>query len=316
MGSSILQICQDASDEPGMGLARPATLFAADNNGNDTDRKLLRSLARAVAYLAGTYDWQTLRREMVFAATATEDQPGAIAADFLRFVPETFWNRTNRWRLDGPKSPAECQSTKAWYTSTIVPSFCQRGGDVLLFPVPNAGIVCSYEYISNAVGYASQSVTFSGAAAKGSAVVAVSDTTGLSVGMTVAGAGIAPGALIAALVSNTSITLTTLAATTTTGSMTARTQRTRFAADTDTTLWDDELMIAGIVWQYRKGERFDFAQDQADFMGLMADRLKQDGGRKTINMRGRSQTADQRLAEMRSSAVMVGTPPTWGGSDW
>ena len=51
MGSTILQLCQDACDEPALSLGRPSTLFASDNNGDDSDRKLLRALTATCRYL-------------------------------------------------------------------------------------------------------------------------------------------------------------------------------------------------------------------------------------------------------------------------
>ena len=53
-------------------------------------------------------DYQALiDANAALTAAQAEEQVSAIPADFLRFVPETFWNRTNRWRLSGPVTPAE-----------------------------------------------------------------------------------------------------------------------------------------------------------------------------------------------------------------
>ena len=58
----------------------------------------------------------------------------------------------------------------------------------------------------------------------------------------------------------------------------------RATADTDKTRWDDELIIQGIVFNYRKMERLDYASDQFDFEKTMADRIKMDGSRRIIDM--------------------------------
>lgn len=93
--------------------------------------------------------------------------------------------------------------------------------------------------------------------------------------------------------------------------------RSAFSADTDTTLWDDELIIQGIVTHYRELNRLESANERYSFERLMHDRIKQDGGRRKINMCGRKLTAADRLGEMRSAAVIApNNGPQWGGSDW
>lgn len=57
--------------------------------------------------------------------------------------------------------------------------------------------------------------------------------------------------------------------------------------DTDVMLWDDELMIIGLVMNYRKMDRLDYQAEAADFERLMADRIKRDGGARVLHM-GRS----------------------------
>lgn len=308
MGSTILQLCQDACDEPALSLGRPSTLFASDNNGDDSDRKLLRALTATCRYLQKDYDWQVLAREASFETVAQQSQPGVVPSDWLRFVPDTFWNRTARWKLAGPISPQERQQFKAWYTGTVVPYFWQQGDAIQLFPVPDAGLLCSFEYIANAIGYAAGSVAVSATSTADSRTMTLGSTTGLSVGMTISGPTIPPDTVITALETDTEITLSNRAsATLSSGAYTARTPRVRFSADTDVTVWEDELIVRGIVWQYRKGERLDYAQDQADFEKAKADVLKQDGGRRKFSMNGRTPTAQERIDQMRSAAVVIRT---------
>lgn len=92
---------------------------------------------------------------------------------------------------------------------------------------------------------------------------------------------------------------------------TPRTKISRFAADTDIPLWDDELMMLGAVLQYRKALRKDYGQDQIDFEQMLADRIKADGGSKILSMGG------SRLTNRRRPVVtLTTTEPKWGGSDW
>ena len=86
----------------------------------------------------------------------------------------------------------------------------------------------------------------------------------------------------------------------------------RFAADTDIPLWDDELMTLGAIFQYRKGLRKDYAQDQIDFEGCLANRIKADGGSKVLSMGGSSARDRGRTP----TVTLTTTVPKWGGSDW
>jgi hypothetical protein len=252
MGSSILQLVQDAADDPALSLTRPSTLFPIDDDGDTSPRKLLRALTRTTHYLAGIYDWQVLRKEQSFTTVNQETQTSAVPNDFLRFVPETFWNRTMTWKVTGPLSPADWQGMKARMQTSVVPQFTQRGNAILFSQVPTTGQTCAFEYIRKIVGFATDGTT----------------------------------------------------------------ARNRFTADTDTTLWDDELVTQGVILQYRKGERFDYAQDDADFQLLMANSIKQDGGRRVINMGGRGNSAQSRIDQARSSVAVVNNPQTWGGVQW
>lgn len=81
----------------------------------------------------------------------------------------------------------------------------------------------------------------------------------------------------------------------------------RFTDDLDKPYFDDELVILGIEMNYRMGEGLDYAQQAHDFDQMRADRFKQDGGRKTIDMSGgyAGQTANQRLERLKSNAIIV-----------
>jgi hypothetical protein len=310
MPSSIQQIAQDVADSPEVNCARPSSLFPVSDFGDTTDRKLLRSITRTCRFLASTYDWQVIRREKSFLSVAQEDQTGAIPADFLRFVPETFWDRSRRWRWAGPLNPAEWEGVKAYYTVSVVPSFQQMGDSILFFPVPPAGLTEAFQYIANAIGRSNEagaSVSFTGNVTAASPVLAVADTTGLSVGMAVSGGGLPPYSLITSIVTNTSVTVGNVPVTAVTGaSFTAQTLLSRFADDTDTCLWDDELMILGAILHFRQGERYDYAEDKFAFERMMADRIKQDGGRRMLSMSGDgAMSAEARLAAMKNNSIVI-----------
>ena len=248
MGSTILQICQDAAVGPALNLRRPQTLFSETDEGDTSSAKLLRALTKTVRFLAQKHDWQILRKEYTFSSAGTENEPNGFPSDFLRFIPQTWFNRTRHWKLPDPLSPEEWQARKAVLAVAVIPEIIIAGGVMKFAPQPPTGDTIAYWYIKNAIGTR----------------LAVSPET-------------------------------------------SRQDITRFQADTDTTFWDDELLILGIEMNYRAGEGLDYAQQKMDFEDCLAGYFTQDGGRKVIDMDGRSshQSVQDRLAALKSNAVIV-----------
>lgn len=239
MATAILPLLINAADE--LGIEQPLALYDSHDEGDNSLVRLKRALNRCVNMLAGDWDWQALRREKTHTSLASETQTGMLPTDFRRFVPETMWDRSAKFRLSGPVPASEWQQLKAWNTSAITPFICVRGDAILTYPVPPAGRTYAFEYITK------------------------------NVGKNVGGTEIAA-----------------------------------FAADTDTTWWPDELMITGVVMHYRMIARQDSATEQALFEKQKADAIKQDGGRRVINMRGGTpRSAEARLQAMRSNAVII-----------
>ena len=139
---SLLTIGQDAADQ--LGIVRPSTVYG---NAAVEVRKLLRYANQAGRHLC-KLDWQELRTEKTFTSLAAETQTAMVATDLDHFVDETFWNRTSKRPLYGPKTPQEWQTIKATVTSGVVDSFTYRGTDILVNPTPTAGHTFAYEYIS------------------------------------------------------------------------------------------------------------------------------------------------------------------------
>lgn len=142
---TLLSICQDAADE--MDVPRPSTIVG--NTSSDA-QKLLRYANRAGIGLMKAVPWQILRKEKTFTGLASETQTSILPADFDRFVPETFWDRTNVQLLSGPVSSVEWQSLKAnSYSDTSNPRFAYRGGTILVIPTLTGGESLAFEYISS-----------------------------------------------------------------------------------------------------------------------------------------------------------------------
>jgi hypothetical protein len=62
------------------------------------------------------------------------------------------------------------------------------------------------------------------------------------------------------------------------------TDLTRFVNDTDEPFWDAELLTLGVVYRYRQAERLDYAEELREFELAYADQVKQDGGRRMLDM--------------------------------
>jgi hypothetical protein len=74
-----------------------------------------------------------------------------LPLDWLKQIPQTEWDRTNRWPMLGPKSPQEWQS----YKSGIVYAgprerFRIQSGAFQVSPNPPNGLTFAYEYMSSA----------------------------------------------------------------------------------------------------------------------------------------------------------------------
>ena len=74
-----------------------------------------------------------------------------LPSDWFYQIPQTEWDRTNRWPLNGPKSSQEWQNFKSGivYAGPRL-RFRIRNNSIELNPVPTASGVLAYEYVSNA----------------------------------------------------------------------------------------------------------------------------------------------------------------------
>lgn len=141
---SLLTICQGAADEIQEG--RPGSIVG---NGSESARRFLRYANKVGNRLMTQAAWQALRKEATFTAVSGEAQPGVLPADFDRFVPETFWNRSDRFLLAGPIPPAQWNGLKALtYAAQDARKFIYRGGAVHVIPAFGGGEACAFEYVS------------------------------------------------------------------------------------------------------------------------------------------------------------------------
>lgn len=128
-----------------------------------------------------------------------------LPSDWKKQIPQTEWDRVNRWPLMGPQSPQDWQSFK----SGIVYNgprerFRILQNTIAVNPPPPNGLVFSFEYISN--GW-------------------VTSALGVS--------------------------------------------QSQFLADTDTCVFDDSLIIAGLKVQWKAAKGLDATWDLGEFRSIL-----------------------------------------------
>ena len=197
---TLLQICKDAADE--LSINRPSAIVGSSS----TDaQKLLRYCNRVGYRLMKGVVWQGLRKEQTFTGVASETQTAILPSDFDRFIPETFWDRTNVHLISGPVSAAQWQSLKAnSYSDSTRPKFAYRGNAVLIIPTLGGGESLAFEYVSSNWAQSAASAA-----------------------------------------------------------------QSKFQADTDTALIDEELITLGVIFEYLDGE----GQPTAKALAEYEDRL-------------------------------------------
>lgn len=146
--ANILSLCQDAATESK--LTRPEAIVGVTDDEGAT--LLGRALVKTCRQLQA-YNWQKLTREKTFTTVAAETQTDTpLATDFLRFVPNTVYNRDKRMRVFGPLSSDEWQGIKATASASAYDQFRLRGGSWIMSPIPTAGHTIAYEYITSYLG--------------------------------------------------------------------------------------------------------------------------------------------------------------------
>lgn len=150
--STILAIAQDVADD--IGLQRPASLFAAYDEGDTTDRRMLRGLRKLHRFLRDYWDWPDLRAERTFTSVSGATQTGAWPSpnDVRRIIKGTVYDRSNHAHIDGPLTATEWQRREASVVAVDKPRFTLRGGLFLLKTEYAAGATIAYEYIRDRIG--------------------------------------------------------------------------------------------------------------------------------------------------------------------
>ena len=143
---SLLSITQTVA--PKFGIPAPN---AAASSTDQNIQQLVSFINEEGQELSSRADWQILRNESTFTTVAAETQGSVTTlagSDFNFMVNETFWNRSQRRPVFGPKSPAQWQQLKAQFVQGPWIQYTIRGGNILFTPVPAAGQSCYFEWIS------------------------------------------------------------------------------------------------------------------------------------------------------------------------
>ncbi len=142
---TLLTICQDVQRRLKLEVS---SIFVS---ALDTTSQHLYALANEEGEaLSKRASWQALVSEYTFTSVAEEAQPDGLPSDWNgRFINETFWNRSEQRKLQGPLSSQEWQAQKATTASAIFDSFRVRGDTLLILPTASAGHTYAYEYVSD-----------------------------------------------------------------------------------------------------------------------------------------------------------------------
>lgn len=141
---SLLTIIQGVCAE--LNLVQPTVVVTS----SDSQVQQLWALAnRAGRTLARSYPWQGLRAEFTFVTLNQQQQTNMVPADWDRWVPNTFFDRSTRREIVGPITSRQWQWLQAQpVSSKVYLAFIERQNQVLMSPNPPAGHTVAGEYLS------------------------------------------------------------------------------------------------------------------------------------------------------------------------
>lgn len=139
---TVLSLIQTAMGE--IGMTRPSTIQSGADETGIQLLYLFNSLGEDLANFP--FFGELLQTWLITTTTATAYD---LPVDFNVPMNGTVWDRTGRWPLLGPKTPAEWQYLQSGF-GVAAPQYRYRffGGQFNLFPAPVAGLTISQEYIS------------------------------------------------------------------------------------------------------------------------------------------------------------------------
>lgn len=142
---SILSILQTAASE--LSIPVPVTVVSSQ----DTNHTKLKAFLIAVCDdLLAEYDWQELITRYQFTTVAGQDSY-SLPSDLFKFIDGTFFDKNNRWPLNGPKTATEWEFlNNVSYLTGPFTRFRVFGNQFKVLPVPSTTpYTFVFEYFSS-----------------------------------------------------------------------------------------------------------------------------------------------------------------------
>lgn len=128
----------------------PSTIVS---NNTDTAKLVFSAIRDATTIVKEATNWQILIKTHTFSTVASQaayNLPDDI--EDTKIIPNTFWNSTTRFQLEGPVNWSDWQLLKNWpLISTIIQNFIILGNQVNIYPVPTSADSLNYLYITNEI---------------------------------------------------------------------------------------------------------------------------------------------------------------------
>lgn len=145
MGATLLQMMQDVCNE--VGIPQPSVVVSSP----DQQVRQLLALANREGreQVSAPGGWPQFRGQQTITMVngqAAYDFP----TDFDNYIPDTIWNRDQRWVVRGPLSPQEWQTLKSGYINVFpYQRYRVMDGQIYFDPTPSsaaAGQIVTIEY--------------------------------------------------------------------------------------------------------------------------------------------------------------------------
>lgn len=142
---TLLSIIKDGLSECG-DTPIPASVI---NNDDETAQKALAIVKGLGRDLLREYKWPALKTTYTFVTVP--NQPGyALPADLQRIVPNTVWDRTAKWRLNGPATDSQWQRLQSGLVTSLQRLWFRfEGSNIVLGPTPTDVRTIAFDYYKN-----------------------------------------------------------------------------------------------------------------------------------------------------------------------
>lgn len=142
---------------PSLGLPVPDALFGVDDNLN----QVAAMFNRVADELLREKAWQINVQSTTFVSIAAEIQGSmqTLAPGYVKVLNRTFFDRTLRLPVFGPRSPEEWEQMKAIVNLGPIYQYRIFGGNMHILPVMEAGHTMAFEYQSKNLFLAADGTT-------------------------------------------------------------------------------------------------------------------------------------------------------------